>query len=382
MSIKTTRLTTEIESAKAPTEMESAEAPTNVESAKAPTEKESAQAPTGKESAKAPTAKVTIEINLKHSNLYAKMESYDPEKINEFDVTTEQIPKRLKALSKTLEELKTLIYNFLLDFPKADVIEKYWNLLIKATSDTNQYKRRALEKAIEAMQGKECDLSIIAEEAKETKLEDSEDEVRDNLEHPITLESNVIDEDNEGNVIVEFEEVVISPKLAQVGGSIDEEESTQGEGQSPRSVAIIKHLWVGRKLKELEERELQDEMTKPVMKMTLNWMLKRTKEEMLEIKWSREDHEGVVNDEKVLPSEGEDEDWTKELMLNVKNPASQNEGDAIKRISPLLQLEIGYPHWKSHRVLENLYPMGFPRPPWKSRPTQISHGVLEIQWIL
>ena len=35
------------------------------------------------------------------------------------------------------------------------------------------------------------------------------------------------------------------------------------------------------------------------MKMTLNWMMKRTKEEMIEIKWSREDHEGVVEDEKV-----------------------------------------------------------------------------------
>ena len=35
-------------------------------------------------------------------------------------------------------------------------------------------------------------------------------------------------------------------------------------------------------------------------------------------------------------------------------------------------------HWKSHGVLENQYPMGYPRPPWKSRPTQISHGGIGI----
>ena len=67
-------------------------------------------------------------------------------------------------------------------------------------------------------------------------------------------------------------------------------------------------------------------------KMTLRWMLERTKKEMLEVRKIREDQGGVTSDEKILLDEGRNENRIKDLVLKVKNPVNHGEDDAIRKI--------------------------------------------------
>ena len=216
-SIENTKSTIEMESAKATIEMEKVKSTIEMDNAKFTID----------------TENVRKEIRLKYSNLKFRIESYNPEKINEVDVT-EIMPRKFRELDKTMEELTSLVNNLLLDFPKADVNQEYRDLLVKAVSDVNQHKKRILEKAIEVMKDSDHDFSslvITSELAKEAKLEDIESKTRvDTVKFktrldPVTsedlpvLESDEIDDDEDtaGSTAVELGELVACPELAQGG---------------------------------------------------------------------------------------------------------------------------------------------------------------------